>query len=64
MGIIDLIESAIEDEQEAQRKYAGAAASAKDPEVKAFFEQMAREERAHERRLRERLIAIKLLQGE
>lgn len=61
MDLIELIETAIEDERRAQQKYAEAAKSASDPEIRAFFAQMVREEQAHESRLKNRLLAVKLL---
>ena len=63
LDIKKLIEEAIKEEREAQINYQQAANEASDPETKAFFEQLVREEMAHERRLRERLMAIKLIQG-
>lgn len=59
-----LIENAIKEEQEAQKNYQKAADEALDLETRTFFEQLVREEMAHEKRLKDRLIAIKLIQGD
>ncbi|MHB0977406.1 MAG: ferritin family protein [Candidatus Aquicultorales bacterium] len=64
MDLVQLIESAIEDEREAQTKYAQAAQEAEDTESRAFFEQLVREEQGHEERLKRRLMAIKLIHGD
>lgn len=63
LDIKKLIEDAIKEEKQAQENYQRAAEEASDPETKAFFEQLAREEMSHEKRLRDRLMAIKLIQG-
>lgn len=63
LDIKKLIEDAIQEEKEAQKNYQRAADEASDPETRAFFEQLVREEMSHERRLKDRLLAIKLIQG-
>lgn len=63
LDIKKLIEEAIEEERKAQVNYQRAADEAPDPGTKVFFEQLVREEHAHEKKLRDRLIAIKLIQG-
>jgi len=63
LDIKKLIEDAIKEEKEAQINYQRAADEAPDPETRAFFEQLVREEKSHEKRLRDRLMAIKLIQG-
>jgi len=64
LDIKKLIEDAIREEQEAQKNYKRAADEAQDPETRAFFEQLVKEELSHEKRLKERLMAIKLIQGD
>ncbi|GAW32939.1 rubrerythrin [Carboxydocella sp. JDF658] len=43
------------------KKYREAAAQAADPETRLLFEQLVREEEQHEKRIRERIKAVKLL---
>lgn len=64
LDIKKLVEDAIREEQEAQKNYKRAADEAQDPETKAFFKQLVKEELSHEKRLKERLMAIKLIQGD
>lgn len=64
LDIKKLIEDAIREEKEAQINYQRAADEARDLETKTFFEQLVKEERSHEKRLKDRLMAIKLIQGD
>lgn len=64
LDIKKLIENAIREEREAQKNYQRAADEAPDPETRAFFEQLVREEVSHEKRLKDRLMAIKLISGD
>ncbi|MHA2061675.1 MAG: ferritin family protein [Candidatus Sifarchaeia archaeon] len=59
--LIKKIEAAIEDEQQAQVEYKKAAEIAEDPETRAFFEQLAKDEEGHEKILKRRLAALKLM---
>ncbi len=64
LDIKKLIADAIKEEREAQINYQRAADEAQDPETKTFFEQLVKEEKSHEKRLKDRLMAIKLIQGD
>ncbi|MDI6716101.1 MAG: ferritin family protein [Actinomycetota bacterium] len=64
IDIKKIIEAAIEEERKAQVSYQKAADAAQDPETKAFFEQLVKDELSHEKRLRDRLMAIKLIQDD
>ena len=59
--LIKRIESAIEDERQAQIDYKNAAEMAEDPETRAFFEQLVKDEAGHEKILKRRLAALKLM---
>ena len=59
--LIKKIEAAIEDERNAQVEYKKAAEIADDPETRAFFEQLAKDEEGHEKVLKRRLAALKLM---
>lgn len=48
------------DEERSREFYLKCAEEAEDPESRAIFETMARDEEAHRRILKERLMAIKL----
>lgn len=61
MDLIKLIEKAIENEKAAAVMYGEGAASADDPETRAFFEQLVKWEQEHERILRDRLATLKLI---
>jgi rubrerythrin len=61
MGIIEILESAIVEESESRKKYLKLALEASDPETRAVLEQLARDEEEHERILKQRLSAIKLM---
>jgi rubrerythrin len=64
LELIKLIEEAIEDEKKAAEKYRRGAELAGDPETRSFFEQLVNWEEGHERVLRDRLAALKLIRGE
>ena len=59
--LIKQIEAAIKDERQAQIDYKKAAEMAEDPETRAFFEQLAKDEEGHEKVLKRRLAALKLM---
>ncbi len=59
--LIKTIETAIKDERQAQIDYKKAAEMAEDPETRAFFEQLAKDEEGHEKVLKRRLAALKLM---
>ena len=59
--LIKTIEAAIKDERQAQIDYKKAAEMAEDPETRAFFEQLAKDEEGHEKILKRRLAALKLM---
>ncbi|MGE5415622.1 MAG: ferritin family protein [Acidobacteriota bacterium] len=61
MDMIAALEMAIADEKEAVDKYRECAANAEDAETRLMFEQLAREEESHYKRLQERLRALKTL---
>lgn len=60
MDIIEALKKAIGDEERSREFYLKCAEEAEDPESRAIFETMARDEEAHRRILKERLMAIKL----
>ncbi|MCL4474116.1 MAG: rubrerythrin [Actinobacteria bacterium] len=64
MDVIKLMEEAIEEERRAHEKYKHGAEEAADPETRSMFEQLARMEENHERMLRDRLSALKLIKGD
>ena len=57
----EALEIAIEDEEKARERYRELAKQAGDPETRLLFEQLAREEDVHGKRLADKLRAIKLL---
>jgi len=61
--ILEFIKRAIEAEKKDQEKYKRMAAEAKDPETRAVLEQLAKDEEEHAKVLKDRLAAIKLMQG-
>ncbi|MGI5880746.1 MAG: ferritin family protein [Syntrophomonadaceae bacterium] len=61
MTIREALEMAIKAEANARQRYLDMAAEAGDPESRLLFEQLAREEESHEKRLAERLKAVKLM---
>lgn len=50
-GLLQILESAIADEHAAQEKYRRGLDRCADPEARSLFEQLLREEEAHERAL-------------
>ena len=62
MSLIKILEEAIEEEAKAQETYKMAAEKAEDPETRTILEQLVKDEAAHEKVLRERLAALKLMQ--
>ncbi|ADI01718.1 MAG TPA: hypothetical protein GXX39_07095 [Syntrophothermus lipocalidus] len=63
MDIIAALETAIKEEKEASARYRELAAQASDPETRLMFEQIAREEESHYKRLVDRLKAVKLMRS-
>jgi len=61
MTIREALEMAIEAEEKARDRYRDLAKGADDPETRLLFEQLAREEEGHQRRLSDRLKAVKLM---
>lgn len=61
MTIREALEWAIKDEQKARQQYQHMAREAEDAETRLLFEQLAREEESHLKRLTDRLKAIKLM---
>lgn len=61
MQLKEALEMAIDAEEKAMDRYRGMAKEAEDPETRLLFEQLAREEEGHRKRLSDRLKAIKLL---
>ncbi len=61
MKIKEALEMAIEAEIKAGERYRSLAQEAQDPESRLLFEQLAREEDNHYKRLSERLKAVKLM---
>ncbi len=57
----DALEMAIEAEKKAREKYRELAKQAEDPESRLLFEQLAKEEDTHHKKLTDMLKAIKLL---
>jgi len=62
VGIVEILTEAIESERSDRKKYLRLAREAPDPETRAVLEQLARDEEMHEKVLRERLAAVKLMQ--
>ena len=58
-GLLEILEAAIADERAAQAKYKRGHARCVDPEACAVFEQLLRDEEAHERVLVARYAAVK-----
>lgn len=58
-GLLAILESAIEDERAAQEKYRRGLDRCADPEACRVFEQLLREEEAHERVLSQRYAEVK-----
>jgi rubrerythrin len=61
MDLIKIIETAIADEQADQKKYRDAAELAEDSQTRNVLLQLSRDEHDHEKKLRDRLTALKLL---
>lgn len=61
MQIIEALKMALEAEEKARDRYRDLAKQADDPESRLLFEQLAREEESHYKRLSDRLKAIKLI---
>jgi len=60
MDIREMLKKAIEDEKGSRDLYKRLAQEAEDPEKRVVFEELARDEENHHRRLKEMLMAIKL----
>ena len=58
-GLLAILEAAIGDERAAQQKYRDGLESCADPEACRLFEQLLREEEAHERALSRRYAEVK-----
>ncbi len=61
MNTIEALELAIEEELKARDRYRELSKQADDPETRLMFEQIAREEEGHYKKLIDRLKAIKLM---
>ncbi len=61
MNTKEALELAIEQELKARDRYIELAKQADDPETRLMFEQIAREEEGHYKKLADRLKAIKLM---
>ena len=61
MNTKEALELAIKEELKAWDRYRELAKQADDPETRLMFEQIAREEEAHYKKLADRLKAIKLM---
>lgn len=61
MNTKQALELAIEEELKARDRYKELAKQADDPETRLMFEQIAREEEGHYKRLVDRLKAVKLM---
>jgi rubrerythrin len=57
--LLDVLEEAIADERAAQEKYRRGLERCADPEACEVFEQLLREEQAHERALEARYVEVK-----
>lgn len=57
--LLDILEAAMDDERAAQQKYRDGLERCADPEACAVFEQLLREEQAHERVLAARYTEVK-----
>ena len=55
MKMVEVFRMAIGEEKKAQKLYGEAAEKATDPDIRAMFGQLVRDEREHERLLREKL---------
>lgn len=61
MEIIEALEMAIKEEAMAADRYRQMSKEAEDAETRLLFEQLAREEDTHHKRLKERLKALRLM---
>ncbi len=61
MNTKEALELAIKEELKARDRYTELAKQAHDPETRLMFEQIAREEEGHYKKLADRLKAIKLM---
>jgi rubrerythrin len=61
LNTIEALELAIEEELKARDRYRELSKQADDPETRLMFEQIAREEEGHYKKLIDRLKAIKLM---
>lgn len=61
MTLSEEIKKAIQEEIKAQESYRQAAKDAPDPETRSMLEQLASDEAEHEKMLKEKLAALKML---
>ncbi len=61
MSIIEILSEAIKSERRERDNYLKLARKATDPETRAVLEQLAKDEEEHERILKERLAAVRLM---
>lgn len=61
--VMEILETALKLEQTAQKRYKKGMEASSDPEIKALFEELYRDEVKHEKAIRERIKAIKLIRG-
>jgi bacterioferritin (cytochrome b1) len=59
VGLLAILEAAIGDERAAQQKYRSGREQCADPEARSLFEQLLRDEEAHERALSHRYAEVK-----
>ncbi len=59
--LIEALKIAIEAEEDARDRYKEMAKLAEDPETRLLFEQLAKEEQNHYKRLNDKLVAMKLM---
>lgn len=60
MDLTEILEKAIEDEVRSEALYRKCAEGATDPETRAAFETLARDEQSHQRILKDRLVNLRL----
>lgn len=63
MDAVDLLQEAIDAETKAHERYRSGAEQAEDPETRALFEELARDEAGHRDKLTQRLKSLKLLRS-
>ena len=61
MDILQILKEAIDEERTSRAKYVKLAMEASDPETRAVLEQLARDEADHEKILKERVAALRLM---